>query len=88
MLGGTLFGRVGFMTWVLAIIFNHSETAFFRLLPMWFALLLMMIECPRPQPELIVDSDEEVIDVESELASQQADSRAEGENAEPEESLK
>jgi len=88
MLGGTLFGRVGFMIWVLAIIFNHSETAFFRLLPMWFVLLLMMIECPRPQPELVVDSDEEVIDVESELASRQADSHAEAENAEPEESLK
>jgi len=48
MLAGTLFGRLGFTVWVLAILFNHSETAFFRLMPMWFTLLLMMLRCPYP----------------------------------------
>lgn len=46
LLGGTLFGRLAFMIWVLSIVFNHSETAFFRLLPMWFMLLIMMMYCP------------------------------------------
>ena len=48
MLAGTVFGRLGFTIWVLAILFNHSETAFFRLMPMWFTLLLMMLRCPYP----------------------------------------
>jgi exopolysaccharide production protein ExoQ len=48
MLAGTVFGRLGFTIWVLAILFNHSETAFFRLMPMWFTLLLMLLRCPPP----------------------------------------
>ena len=46
MLRGSLFGRVAFMVWLLGLFYNNSETAFFRLDPVWFTLLLMMIECP------------------------------------------
>jgi hypothetical protein len=46
MLGGSLFGRVAFMVWVLAIAYNQSESAFFRLNPMWFTLVVMCMECP------------------------------------------
>lgn len=45
-LRGTLSGRVALMIWVLSIIFNYSETALFRLDPMWFILVVMMIDCP------------------------------------------
>jgi len=48
MLGGSLFGRMTLMFWVLAVIFNNSEALFFRLNPLWFTLLLTMIECPFP----------------------------------------
>jgi len=49
MLQGTLFGQVAFVMWVLSVIFNNSETAYFRMSPIWFTLLLMMLECPPPQ---------------------------------------
>jgi O-antigen ligase len=40
-------GRIGLVFWVLAIIYNLSESSFFRLDPLWFILLLVIIECPR-----------------------------------------
>jgi exopolysaccharide production protein ExoQ len=46
MLGGSLFGRVSFVIWVLALFYNNSETAFFRLDPVWFTLLVMSMNCP------------------------------------------
>jgi exopolysaccharide production protein ExoQ len=39
-------GKIGLMFWLLAIIYNMSETSFFRLDPLWIVLLLVMIECP------------------------------------------
>jgi exopolysaccharide production protein ExoQ len=44
MLSGTMFGRMAFIILLLGILFNNSETAFFRLDPVWFVLLLMMID--------------------------------------------
>jgi O-antigen ligase len=49
MLTGSLFGRIAFMIWALGLIFNFSETAYFRLDCVWFSLLVMMLECPKPQ---------------------------------------
>jgi hypothetical protein len=43
-------GRIGLVFWVLAIIYNLSESSFFRLDALWFTLLLVMIECPRRPP--------------------------------------
>ncbi len=47
MLAGNMFGRVALTIWVLGIAFNNSETAFFRLDPSWFLMLLLLIETPR-----------------------------------------
>ncbi len=47
LLRGTFWGRMVFMYWVLGVMFNNSETAFFRLHPLWFTLLVTMIVCPR-----------------------------------------
>jgi exopolysaccharide production protein ExoQ len=62
MLAGSVFGRLGFTIWVLAILFNHSETAFFRLMPMWFTLLVMMLRCPRPFDQHELGGVEEVLE--------------------------
>ena len=44
---GNPLGPLGFVFWALAILYNLSETSFFRLDPLWFGLLLLSIECPR-----------------------------------------
>jgi O-antigen ligase len=44
---GAALGRIGLVFWVIAIIYNLSESSFFRLNALWFTLLLVMIECPR-----------------------------------------
>jgi exopolysaccharide production protein ExoQ len=46
MLEGTIRGRMTVTFWVLAVIYNFSETNYFRLDPLWFTLLALMIECP------------------------------------------
>lgn len=46
MLEGTIQGRVTFIYWLLAIGHNFSEVGYFRLTPIWFMLLLLMIDCP------------------------------------------
>ncbi|MGO8927556.1 MAG: O-antigen ligase family protein [Limisphaerales bacterium] len=46
--GRTLLGRVSFLFWVVALVYNNSESCYFRLSPLWFALLLVMIRCPAP----------------------------------------
>jgi exopolysaccharide production protein ExoQ len=46
MLSGSLLGRVAFMIWILSIIYNNSETAFFRLDPVWFTLIVMLVDAP------------------------------------------
>jgi hypothetical protein len=38
---------MGLVFWILAIIYNLSESSFFRLDPLWFVLLLVTIDCPR-----------------------------------------
>ncbi len=40
-------GKIGIVFCPLAIIYNWSETSFFRLDPLWFTLLLATIECRR-----------------------------------------
>jgi len=44
---GHALGRVGLVIWLLAIVYNYSETSFFRLDVLWFTLLLLAMECPR-----------------------------------------
>ncbi len=44
LLSGTWFGRARFMFLCLAITYNWSESDFFRLQPLWFVLLLCLIE--------------------------------------------
>jgi exopolysaccharide production protein ExoQ len=39
------FGKVGLIFWFLPIIYNWSETSYFRLDPLWFTFLLMTIKC-------------------------------------------
>jgi exopolysaccharide production protein ExoQ len=46
MLEGTLRGRLTLTFWLLAVIHNFSETGYFRLTPLWFTLILLMIKCP------------------------------------------
>lgn len=50
MLQGAVRGRIAVTFWILAIIYNFSETDYFRLEPLWFTLLAMMVECP-PLPQ-------------------------------------
>jgi len=44
---GNPLGKIGLIFWVLAIIYNLSESSFFRLDTLWFVLLLVTIDCPR-----------------------------------------
>jgi O-antigen ligase len=44
---GNPLGRVGLAYWFTALIYNLSESSFFRLEPLWFTLLLVTIECQR-----------------------------------------
>jgi exopolysaccharide production protein ExoQ len=48
-LEGSLFGRLSLVFWTVSIIYNLSETDFFRLEPLWFTLLLMMVRYPFAQ---------------------------------------
>ncbi len=47
MLEGTVEGRLAVTFWLLAIVRNFSETEYFRFTPLWFTLLLLMIEYPQ-----------------------------------------
>lgn len=44
---GDSFGRVGLIFWLLAIIYNFSESSFFRLDVLWFTFLLLIVACPQ-----------------------------------------
>lgn len=44
---GALLPRIGLIFWALAIIYNLSESSFFRLDPLWFTFLLTTIKYPR-----------------------------------------
>ena len=43
----TPLGLMSLVFWLLAIVYNFSESNYFRLAPLWFAFLLLTIECPR-----------------------------------------
>jgi len=43
----TPLGMMALIFWLLAILYNFSESNYFRLAPLWFAFLLLTIECPR-----------------------------------------
>ena len=40
-------GKMGLVFWLLSILYNFSESNYFRLAPLWFAFLLLTLECPR-----------------------------------------
>jgi O-antigen ligase len=63
LLGGTLWGRMSFAIWICALVYNNSESDFFRFSPLWFTLLLVIIERPQPPPcaEHQVNSPDEYI---------------------------
>ncbi len=49
LLTGSLYWRILFAFSAVAVVYNWSESSFFRLGPMWFALILAMVRCPRDQ---------------------------------------
>ena len=56
MLTRTVLGRLGLCFWILAVIYNFSETNYFRLEPLWFTLLILMIQCPPSRCMMAEDS--------------------------------
>lgn len=50
--GGDPLARVGLAYWFTALIYNLSESSFFRLEPLWFTLILLMIEVPHSFPRV------------------------------------
>jgi exopolysaccharide production protein ExoQ len=53
-------GRMGLVFWILAIVYNFSESSFFRLDVLWFTLLMLTIGCGQwKEPEETRPSDEE-----------------------------
>ncbi len=50
-LSGTDFGRVRFMSFVMIVVLNCTETAYFRLTPLWLTFLLMALDVPRRSTE-------------------------------------
>lgn len=63
---GDLYGRVAFIVWFLAVLYNNSESDYFRLGPLWMTFLLFSMSYPSryvaPKPELVEESEEPVID--------------------------
>jgi len=47
-LSGTNFGRVRFMSFVMLIVLNCTESAYFRLSTLWLTFLIMALDVPRP----------------------------------------
>lgn len=46
---GSPLGKIGLIYWLLAILYNLSESSFFRLDVLWFTFLLVVIEAPQAQ---------------------------------------
>jgi exopolysaccharide production protein ExoQ len=46
MFAGDSLGKLGLAVWLVAIVYNLSEASFFRLTPLWFVLLLVLVVCP------------------------------------------
>jgi len=57
LLSGTFWGRVGFMYITIELIYNCSESDYFRLEPLWVTFLLVTIECSRRLPHAIAVSE-------------------------------
>jgi exopolysaccharide production protein ExoQ len=58
---GEPMGRFSLIFWLIPIIYNLSETSFFRLDPLWLTFMLVTIECPqrlRSSPAITGDSHE------------------------------
>jgi exopolysaccharide production protein ExoQ len=45
---GAALGKIGLVFCIVALIYNLSESSFFRLDVLWFTLLLLITECPAP----------------------------------------
>lgn len=43
---GSPLGRIGLAFWITAIVYNLSESSFFRLDPLWFVFLLLVLDYP------------------------------------------
>jgi len=59
-LSGTDFGRVRFMSFVMIIVLNCTETAYFRLTPLWLMFLIMALDVPGHATEPVATEDEAV----------------------------
>jgi exopolysaccharide production protein ExoQ len=59
---GTLFGRLAFIYWLLALMNNYTESDYFRLEPLWFCLLLFGLNYPSQpaEAEAALAEDEEM----------------------------
>ncbi|HEY5753633.1 MAG TPA: O-antigen ligase family protein [Chthoniobacterales bacterium] len=49
---GHALGRMGLVFWLLSIVYNFSESSFFRLDVLWFTLLLVTLERPQTRADL------------------------------------
>jgi O-antigen ligase len=59
-LSGTDFGRVRFMSFVMIIVLNCTETAYFRLTPLWLTFLIMALDVPGHATQPVATEDEVV----------------------------
>jgi O-antigen ligase len=57
-LSGTDFGRVRFMSFVMIIVLNCTETTYFRLSPLWLTFLIMALDVPGHATEPVAIEDE------------------------------
>lgn len=54
---GTVRGRLALSFWLLAVINNFSETHYFRFTPLWFTLLVLMIDYPPSRQTMSVTNE-------------------------------
>jgi O-antigen ligase len=57
-LSGTNFGRVRFMSFVIIVVFNCTETGYFRLGPLWLTFLIMALDVRGHATEPVATEDE------------------------------
>jgi len=57
-LSGTDFGRVRFMSFVMIVAMNCTETTYFRLSPLWLTFLIMALDVPRRSTEPVATEHE------------------------------
>ena len=53
---GVPLGTMGLIYWLTAIIYNLSESSYFRLDTLWLTLLLMTINCPQNRPQHVMQA--------------------------------